>query len=109
MGLDMMNILETILQQMHHFQSEYGFKNGGIKGTDLFTYRVGLDIILDDLSDLNITYGTYSAKLPNVWISNAYTTLVLMLLTTIVHMVVVPAQIYTVIIHLQDQIQNLIV
>ena len=28
------------------FQSEYGFKNGGIKGTDLFTYRFGLDIIL---------------------------------------------------------------
>ena len=55
------------------FQSKYGFKNGGIKGTDLFTYRVGLDIMLDDLSDLNITYGTYSAKLPNVWISNAYT------------------------------------
>ena len=55
------------------FQSKYGFKNGGIKGTDLLTYRVGLDIILDDLSDLNITYGTYSAKLPNVWISNAYT------------------------------------
>ena len=91
------------------FQSEYGFKNGGIKGTDLFTYRVGLDVILDDLSDLNITYGTYSAKLPNVWISNAYTTLVLMLLTTLVHMVVVQAQIYTVIFHLQDQIQNLIV
>ena len=55
------------------FQSEYGFKNGGIKGTDLFTYRFGLDVILDDLSDLNITYGTYSAKLPNVWLSNAYT------------------------------------
>ena len=55
------------------FQNTYGFKNGGIKGTDLLTYRVGLDIMLDDLSDLNITYGTYSAKLPNVWISNAYT------------------------------------
>ncbi len=55
------------------FQNTYGFKNRGIKGTDLFTYRVGLDIMLNDLSDLNITYGTYSAKLPNVWISNAYT------------------------------------
>ena len=55
------------------FQSKYGFKNGGIKGTDLTTYRIGLDILIDDLSDLNITYGTYSAKLPNVWISNAYT------------------------------------
>ena len=55
------------------FCCTYGFKNGGIKGTDLFTYRFGLDLYLDDLSDLNITYGTYSAKLPNVWISNAYT------------------------------------
>jgi hypothetical protein len=54
------------------FIDEYGFKNGGIKGTDLFTYRFGADFVLDDLSDLNITYGTYSAKLPNVWISNAY-------------------------------------
>ena len=55
------------------FVDEYGFRNDGIKGTDLFTYRFGADIVLDDLSDLNITYGTYSAKLPNVWISNAYT------------------------------------
>ena len=55
------------------FLNEYGFKNGGIKGTDLTTYRFGADIVLDDMSDLNITYGTYSAKLPNVWISNAYT------------------------------------
>jgi len=55
------------------FTSAYGFKNGGIKGTDLTTYRFGADIILDDLSDLNVTFGTYSAKLPNVWISNAYT------------------------------------
>ena len=55
------------------FVDKYGFKNGGIRGTNLTTYRFGADIILDDLSDLNITYGTYSAKLPNVWISNAYT------------------------------------
>ena len=55
------------------FLSTYGFKNGGIKGTDLTTYRFGADIVLDDMSDINITYGTYSAKLPNVWISNAYT------------------------------------
>ena len=55
------------------FVDKYGFKNGGIRGTSLTTYRFGADIILDDLSDLNITYGTYSAKLPNVWISNAYT------------------------------------
>ena len=27
------------------FQNEYGFKNGGIKGTNLFTYRFGLDVI----------------------------------------------------------------
>ena len=55
------------------FQNTYGFKNGGIKGTDLFTFRLGADYVIDDLSDVNITYGTYSAKLPNVWISNAYT------------------------------------
>ena len=55
------------------FQNTYGFKNGGIKGTDLFTFRLGADYVIDDLSDINITYGTYSAKLPNVWISNAYT------------------------------------
>ena len=55
------------------FVNKYGFKNGGIKGTDLFTYRFGADIVLDDLSDINITFGTYSAKLPNVWLSNAYT------------------------------------
>ena len=35
--------------------------------------------------------------------------LVLMLLTTLVHTVVVQRQVFTVIIHLQDQIQNLIV
>ena len=55
------------------FLNTYGFKNGGIKGTDLFTFRLGADYVIDDLSDINITYGTYSAKLPNVWISNAYT------------------------------------
>ena len=55
------------------FLDTYGFKNGGIKGTNLTTYRFGADILLDDVSDMNITYGTYSAKLPNVWISNAYT------------------------------------
>ena len=55
------------------FQNTYGFKNGGIKGTDLFTFRLGADYVIDDSSDINITYGTYSAKLPNVWISNAYT------------------------------------
>ena len=32
-----------------------------------------MDIAIDDVSDLNITYGNYSAKLPAVWISNAYT------------------------------------
>ena len=55
------------------FAQLYGFRNGGIEGTDLFTYRFGADIIINDISDLNITYGTYSSKLPNVWISNAYT------------------------------------
>ena len=55
------------------FLDEYGFKNGGIKGTDLVNIRFGLDYIIDDVSDINITLGTYSSKMPNVWISNAYT------------------------------------
>ena len=55
------------------FESTYGFKNGGIKGVDLTTYRFGANLLIDDVSDINVTFGTYSAKLPNVWISNAYT------------------------------------
>ena len=55
------------------FVSTYGFKNGGIDGRDLTQYRFAADYIIDDVSDINITYGTYSAKMPNVWISNAYT------------------------------------
>ena len=54
------------------FLSTYGFKNGGITGTDLINVRFGADIIIDDVSDLNITLGTFSSKLPGVWISNAY-------------------------------------
>ena len=55
------------------FVDTYGFKNGGISGRNLSQYRFAADILIDEVSDLNITYGTYSAKLPNVWISNAYT------------------------------------
>ena len=51
------------------FLSTYGFKNGGITGTDLINLRFGADIIIDDVSDLNITFGTFSSKLPGVWIS----------------------------------------
>ena len=32
-----------------------------------------MDLVIDDVSDINVTYGTYSSKLPTVWISNAYT------------------------------------
>mgnify|MGYP003304763620 CR=1 FL=1 len=55
------------------FESTYGFANAGIDGTSLMNVRLGMDIAIDDVSDLNITYGNYSAKLPAVWISNAYT------------------------------------
>ena len=55
------------------FEAEYGFANAGIDGTSLLNYRFGADLLIDDVSSLNITYGTYSAKLPAVWISNAYT------------------------------------
>ena len=55
------------------FQSTYGFANGGIDGTSLTNIRFGLDYVIDDVSDINVTWGTYSAKLPAVWISNAYT------------------------------------
>jgi hypothetical protein len=54
------------------FVNKYGFKNGGISGTDLINIRFGLDYAIDDMSDINITLGTYASKLPNVWISNAY-------------------------------------
>lgn len=55
------------------FRTNYGFKNEGIDGRRLGQYRFAADYLIDDVSDINITYGTYSAKLPNVWISNAYT------------------------------------
>ena len=54
------------------FVNDYGFKNGGIGGTSLLNLRFGMDLVIDDMSDLNITLGTYASKLPNVWISNAY-------------------------------------
>ena len=55
------------------FEDLYGFANAGISGTSLMNYRLGIDLLLDDKSDINIVYGTYSAKFPTVWISNAYT------------------------------------
>ena len=55
------------------FIDTYGFANAGIDGADLLNYRLGIDLILDDVSKLNIVYGTYSSKMPTVWISNAYT------------------------------------
>jgi len=54
------------------FKDTYGFKNGGIAGTSLLNLRFGIDFVIDDMSDLNITYGTFASKLPGVWISNAY-------------------------------------
>ena len=55
------------------FLATYGFANGGIDGTSLLNVRLGMDLVIDDMSDINVTYGTYSSKLPTVWISNAYT------------------------------------
>ena len=55
------------------FEAAYGFANAGIDGTNILNYRFGLDLAIDDVSDLNLVYGTYSSKFPTVWISNAYT------------------------------------
>jgi hypothetical protein len=54
------------------FVNDYGFKNGGIAGSSLLNLRFGMDLVIDDMSDLNITLGTYASKMPSVWISNAY-------------------------------------
>jgi hypothetical protein len=59
-------------QTNQSFVNDYGFKNGGIAGTSLVNLRFGMDLVIDDMSDLNITFGTYASKLPSVWISNAY-------------------------------------
>jgi hypothetical protein len=55
------------------FVDTYGFANGGIAGTDLLNYRFSFEYEIDDVSSLKGLYGTFSSKLPTVWISNAYT------------------------------------
>lgn len=55
------------------FVDEYGFANGGIEGTDLLNYRLSFDYQIDEVSSIKGIYGTFSSKLPTVWISNAYT------------------------------------
>ena len=55
------------------FVDAYGFANGGIAGTDLLNYRFSFEYEIDDVSSLKGLYGTFSSKLPTVWISNAYT------------------------------------
>ena len=55
------------------FKDAYGFANGGIEGTDLLNYRFSFEYEIDDVSTLKGLYGTFSSKLPTVWISNAYT------------------------------------
>jgi len=55
------------------FKDAYGFANGGIAGTDLLNYRFSFEYEIDDKSTLKGLYGTFSSKLPTVWISNAYT------------------------------------
>ena len=55
------------------FVDTYGFANGGIAGTDLLNYRFSFEYEIDEVSSLKGLYGTFSSKLPTVWISNAYT------------------------------------
>ena len=55
------------------FVDAYGIANGGIAGTDLLNYRFSFEYEIDDVSSLKGLYGTFSSKLPTVWISNAYT------------------------------------
>ena len=55
------------------FKDAYGFANGGIAGTDLLNYRLSFEYEIDEVSSLKGLYGTFSSKLPTVWISNAYT------------------------------------
>jgi len=55
------------------FKDTYGFANQGIAGTDLLNYRFSFEYEIDDVSSLKGLYGTFSSKLPTVWISNAYT------------------------------------
>ena len=55
------------------FKDAYGFENGGIAGTDLLNYRLSFEYEIDEVSSLKGLYGTFSSKLPTVWISNAYT------------------------------------
>ena len=55
------------------FKDAYGFANGGIAGTDLLNYRFSFEYEIDEVSSLKGLYGTFSSKLPTVWISNAYT------------------------------------
>ena len=91
------------------FLSTYGFKNGGIKGTDLTTYRFGADIVLDDMSDLNITYVLIQLNCQMFGYQMHIPTLELILLITIAHMEIVLQQVCTVTIHSQVLIRNLIV
>ena len=53
------------------FKDAYGFANGGIAGTDLLNYRLSFEYEIDEVSSLKGLYGTFSSKLPTVWISNA--------------------------------------
>ena len=55
------------------FVDTFGFANGGIAGTNLINYRLSFDYEIDEVSRLKGLFGTFSSKLPTVWISNAYT------------------------------------
>ena len=55
------------------FVDTYGFANGGIAGTNLINYRLSFDYEINEVSRIKGLFGTFSSKLPTVWISNAYT------------------------------------
>ena len=55
------------------FVDTFGFANGGIEGTDILNYRFSFEYEIDDVSSVKGLFGTFSSKLPTVWISNAYT------------------------------------
>ena len=61
----MMNISDDTPSTNADFESTYGFPNGGINGTSLFTYRLGLDLVIDDLSDIKYNLRNLFIKITN--------------------------------------------
>ena len=51
------------------FVDTFGFANGGIEGTDILNYRFSFEYEIDDVSSVKGLFGTFSSKLPTVWLS----------------------------------------